>query len=127
MEIPPAPRKRTTAPLWTIISVIDLIRRQTQDEPHLPRLSTEWRRRAPDAGGEFVTIAGLLINQGRQEGRGEGRLETLEQLVRSGVEWPLIESAAGSDPDTLRTLKERLATRQTNGRANGTDQPEAPR
>ena len=100
---------------------------QTQDAAHLPRLSEEWRRRAPEAGGDFVTIAEMLIRQGHQEGRQEGRLETLEQLVRSGVEWPLIESAAGNDPDTLRALKERLATAQTNGHADGADQPEPPR
>ena len=93
---------------------------QTQDEAHLPRLSEEWRRRAPEAGGEFVTIAEMLIKQGRQE----GRIETLEQFVRSGVEWPLIESAAGNDPDMLRALKERLAPEQTNGHADGADQPE---
>ena len=59
-----------------------------------------------------------------EEGRQEGRIETLEQLVRSGLEWPLIESAAGNDPDTLRALKERLAPEQTNGHADGADQPE---
>ena len=108
---------------------------QTQDKAHLPRLSQEWRRRAPEAGGDFVTIAEMLIKQGRQEGRQEarqegrqeGRLEILEQAVRSGVEWPLIESAAGNDPDTLQALKERLDQEQTNGRANGADQPEPPR
>ena len=104
---------------------------QTQDEAHLPRLSEEWRRRAPEAGGDFVTIAEMLIKQGRQEGhlegRQEGRLETLEQLVLSGVEWPLIESAAGNDPDTLRALKERLSTTRTNGHDDGADQPEPPR
>ena len=100
---------------------------QTQDEAHLPRLSEEWRRRAPEAGGDFVTIAEMLIKQGRQEGRQEGRIETLEQMVRSGVEWPLIESAAGNDPDTLRVLKERLNPEQTNGRADGADKPELPR
>ena len=84
---------------------------QTQDEAHLPRLSEEWRRRAPEAGGDFVTIADMLIKQGRQQGRQEGRIETLEQLVRSGVEWPLIESAAGNDPDTLRALKRRRRRR----------------
>ena len=70
-----------------------------------------------------MTIAEMLIKQGRQE----GRLETLEQLVRSGVEWPLIESAAGNDPDTLRALKERLGPEQTNGHADRADQPQPPR
>ena len=100
---------------------------QTQDEAHLPRLSEEWRRRAPEAGGDFVTIAEMLIKQGRQQGRQEGRIETLEQLARSGAEWPLIESAAGSDPDTLQALKERLEPEQTNSRAYGADQPTPPR
>ena len=103
---------------------------QTQDQAHLPRLSEEWRRRAPEAGGDFVTIAEMLIRQGRleghqeghQEGRQEGRLETLEALetlVRSGVEWPLIEAAAA--PATLRALKERLAAEQSNGHPDDGD------
>ena len=60
---------------------------QTQDEAHLPRLSEEWRRRAPEAGGDFVTIAEMLFRQGRQEGRQEGRLETLEPsgALRGGM------------------------------------------
>ena len=91
---------------------------QTQDEAHLPRLSEEWRRRAPEAGGDFVTIAEMLIKQGRQEGRQEGRLETLEQMVRSGVEWPLVESAAGDDPDRNRPTAAPTAPISRNRRAD---------
>ena len=83
---------------------------QTQDQAHLPRLGEEWRRRA---GGDFVTIAEMLIRQGRRE----GRLDTLEQLVRSGMEWRDIKAAA--DPATLRALKDRLASDQTNGHPDG--------
>ena len=67
---------------------------RTQDAAHLPLLDEEWQRRAPEAGGDFVTIAEMLIKQGRQEGIEEGRLATLEKLARSGAGWSLIESAA---------------------------------
>ena len=89
------------------------------------RLSEEWRRRAPNADGDFVTIAEMLIRQGRQEGHQEGRLDTLEQLVRSGMEWRDIKAAA--DPATLRALKERLAAERTNGHPDGGDHSDPPR
>lgn len=83
-----------------------------------------------------MTIAEMLIKQGRQEGIQEGvqegiqegRLETLETLARSGVAWPIIESAAGGDPDTLQALKQRLAASgaTTDSQANGGVQPDPP-
>ena len=101
----------------------------TQDAAHLPLLDQEWQRRAPEAGGDFVTIADMLIKQGREEGIQEGReegiqegiqegreegiqegrLATLERLARSGAGWSLVESAADGDSDLLKALRQRLA------------------
>ena len=64
----------------------------------------------------------MLRREGRQEGeskgRREGRLEIIDGLLREGVEWPLIHSAAGIDEPTYRSLKRDAA--------NGTEQT-APR
>ena len=53
-----------------------------------------------------------LIQQGRDEGERKGRLEgrvgTIEELLRAGVDWSIIESATGIDRDALRALKRRL-------------------
>ena len=103
---------------------------RTQDAAHLPLLDEEWQRRAPEAGGDFVTIAEMLIKQGRQEGRQEGieegRLATLEKLARSGAGWSLIESAADGDAEMLQALRQRLAEDSADVHANGADQPDPP-
>ena len=105
---------------------------RTQDAAHLPLLDEEWRRRAPEAGGEFVTIAEMLIKQGRQEGieaaRQEGRLEILEKAVSAGASWSLIESAVDGDSEILQALRQRLAAAGDSDdvRTNGADQPDPP-
>ena len=111
---------------------------RTQDAAHLPLLDEEWQRRAPEAGGDFVTIAEMLVKQGRQEGRQEGieegrqegieegRLATLEKLARSGAGWSLIESAADGDAEMLQALRQRLAEDSADVHANGADQPDPP-
>ena len=53
-----------------------------------------------------------------QEGRQEGRLETIEGFLRAGIGWQVIQSATGIDEHTYRTLK--------HDSANGTE-PAAPR
>ena len=54
--------------------------------------------------------------EGRQEGHLKGRVDTIEDLLRAGVEWPVIEAATGIDRHTLHTLKQRT---------EGTDNAEA--
>ena len=59
-----------------------------------------------------MNYAEQLIQQGREEGERKGRLEgrvgTIEELLRAGVDWSIIESATGSDRNALRALKQRL-------------------
>ena len=40
-----------------------------------------------------------------REGRQEGQLATIEQLVRTGVAWSTIEAATGIDEQTFDRLK----------------------
>ena len=35
-------------------------------------------------------------------------MDTIEALLRAGVEWPVIEAATGIDQDALRALRQRL-------------------
>ena len=73
----------------------------------------------------MTTYAEELIQEGerkgRQAGRSEGKLEgqlkgrvdTIEDLLRAGVEWPVIEAATGIDQEALRDLKQRLEGTET--------------
>ena len=65
-----------------------------------------------------MTCGEILRREGELKGRQEGRLETIDGLLRAGVKWPVILSATGIDEPTYRTLKRDAA--------NGTDQT-APR
>ncbi len=67
----------------------------------LPALDEQMRRRAPGLRGELMTCGEML----RREGRREGRLETIEGLLREGVGWPVIQSATGIDEQTYRGMK----------------------
>ena len=60
-----------------------------------------------------------ILERGVQEGRQEGRLETIEGFLRAGVGWPVILSATGIDEQTYRSLKR--------DSANGTEQAAPPR
>ena len=79
-----------------------------------------------------MTIAEMLIKQGRQEGieaaRQEGQLEILEKAVRAGASWSLIESAADGDSEILQALRQRLAAAGDSAdvHTNGADQPDPP-
>ena len=65
-------------------------------------------------GREEGRVAGIEEGrvEGRQDGLEEGRLEgqvqTIESLLRAGAPWPLIKSATGVDEAGLRALKQRL-------------------
>ena len=52
------------------------------------------------------------LQAGLQQGRSEGLLEwqvgTIENLLRAGVQWSVIEAATGIDQDALRALRQRL-------------------
>ena len=81
----------------------------TQDRGTARTFGEELRGTVSGPGGELMTYAEELIKEGRDKGRQEGRLETIEELVRAGVPWSVIESATGIDQDALRALKQQLA------------------
>ena len=97
----------------------------TQDRGTARSFGEELREAVSGPGGELMTYAEELIEEGerkgRQEGREEGRQEgeqrgvlkgkvgTIENLLQAGVQWSVIESATGIDQEALRALKQRLA------------------
>ena len=54
---------------------------------------------------EMRAIAEQRHREGRSEGQREGRLETIDGLLRTGVDWSLIERATGIGEQEYRKLK----------------------
>ena len=93
----------------------------TQDRDTARGFGEELRGAVSGPGGDLMTYAEELIQEGerkgRQEGELRGRLGTIEDLLRAGVKWSVIESATGINQDALRALKRRLE-----GSDNGTEE-----
>ena len=92
----------------------------TQDEPMRRRFAKELQRHVPGPGGDAMNYVEELIKQGRQKGRLEERVGTIEDFLRAGASWSLIESATGMDPAALRALKQRLEAASTTTEPNET-------
>ena len=96
----------------------------TQDRDTARRFGQQLRATVSGTGGELVTYAEELMQEtarkvraegvleGREEGRWEGQVRTIEDLLRAGVPWPVIEAATGIDEDALHALKQRLEESQ---------------
>ena len=54
-----------------------------------------------------MTSGERLRQEGREEGQREGRLETIDGLLRVGVDWSLIERATGIGEQEYQKLKSR--------------------
>jgi predicted transposase/invertase (TIGR01784 family) len=74
-------------------------------------------RYVPGAGDDVMTYAQQLLAEGRAEGRAESeakgkmieRVTLIENLLREGVDWSLIERATGLDETQFEALKQQLA------------------
>ena len=68
-------------------------------------------------------------DRGPRQGRLEGQIGAIENLLRAGAPWPLIESATGIDQAALRALKQQIeaasiTTEPTEGSAIGAEDTE---
>ena len=88
----------------------------TQDRDTARRFGAQLRATVSGTGGDLVTYAEELMQEvarkvraeGLQQGRREGQVGTIENLLRAGVPWPVIEAATGIDEDALRALRQQL-------------------
>ena len=100
----------------------------TQDRDTARQFGQQLRATVSGSGGDRVTYAEELMQEmarkvreeGLQEGREtglqeghrkgllQGQVGTIENLLRAGVQWSVIEAATGIDQDALRALRQRL-------------------
>ncbi len=88
----------------------------TQERPTVQTFAETIRRSNVKLGGDMLTYAEELLQEGeikgeikgRQEGLLKGQIETIEKLLRVGVDWTVITAATGMDPAQFQALKEQL-------------------
>jgi len=94
------------------VAVFVLYLAATQERRVVTEFATEVHRYAPGTGGDMLTYAEELRQEGLQEGleTGEikGKVEMIESLLAVGAEWSLITRATGITPDEFETLKAQL-------------------
>ena len=92
--------------------VVYVLDAHEEDEEAVRVFRQALRRHVRGAGGDLMSYAEKLREEGRQEGRQEGQLGTIESLLRVGVEWPAIEAATGLDQEAFRALRRRVEEAQ---------------
>jgi predicted transposase/invertase (TIGR01784 family) len=82
----------------------------TQERKIVNEFAAEVQRYASGTGGDMLTYAEELRQEGKIEGRKEGeikgKVETIESLLAVGAEWSLITKATGVTPEGFIHLKE---------------------
>ena len=89
----------------------------TQDEAGTEAFDEALRRHGREQGGEIMSYAQQLMEEGRAAGREEGReegeqrgkLKAVEGMLRIGVTWDVIEEATGLNESGFQALKEQLS------------------
>lgn len=81
----------------------------TQDEAAVRAFDEALRRHGREQGGDVMSYAQQLLEEGREEGVQRGKLEAVEGLLRAEVTWSVIKAATGLDEAGYRALKARLA------------------
>ncbi len=80
----------------------------TQERRVVQEFAETVRRYAVDIGGDMLTYAEELKQEGRQEGEVKGKVETIENLLAVGADWMLITKATGITSSQFQVLKEQM-------------------
>ncbi|MBP7964208.1 MAG: Rpn family recombination-promoting nuclease/putative transposase [Caldilineaceae bacterium] len=89
----------------------------TQERQTVQSFAEAINRYTENRGGEMLTYAEELLQEGEikgkqeglQEGEIKGKIEMIESLLSVGGDWGLITRATGIDPIRFQALKEQLA------------------
>jgi predicted transposase/invertase (TIGR01784 family) len=98
------------------VAVFVIYLASTQERRVVNEFAAQVKRLAPETGGDMLTYAEELRQEGRKEGlqeglqKGEikGKIETIESLLAVGAEWSLSTTATGITPEQFAWLKEEL-------------------
>jgi len=89
----------------------------TQDTEVAQSFRDVLARHAPEVGDEVMTYAQELLAEGRAEGRAEGKIqyqvEVIENLLREGLDWSVIERTTGVNEAQFEALKQQVEEMNT--------------
>jgi predicted transposase/invertase (TIGR01784 family) len=99
----------------------------TQDRVIVEEFVDAVQQHKVQMGGEMITLAEewMLQGEARGEARGEikTKIETIENMLKMGVDWSFIEQVTGVDQVKFQILKRQLAQlMQVTKKGNGSDQ-----
>ena len=77
----------------------------TQEEASAQAFDAALRSHGREHGGEIMSYAQQLL----EEGARQGKIEAVEGFLRVGVSWDVIESATGLNEARFYALKEQLS------------------
>jgi predicted transposase/invertase (TIGR01784 family) len=89
----------------------------TQERRTVQEFAETVQRHAVKIGGDMLTYAEELLQEGEIKGKQEGllegeiksKIEMIDSLLNVGVDWALITKATGIDPIQFQSLREQLA------------------
>ena len=81
----------------------------TQDAPGTEAFGEALRRHGREQGGEMISYAQQLLEEGRAEGEKLGQMKTIERMLQIGMTWDVIEATTGLNEAGFRALKEELS------------------
>ena len=90
------------------VAVFVLYLAATQERSVVTEFATEVHRYAPGTGGDMLTYAEELRQEGKIEGEIKGKVEMIESLLAVGADWSLITRATGITPDEFAALKAQI-------------------
>ena len=80
----------------------------TQDEADVRTFDEALRRHGREQGGEIMSYAQQLLEEGERLGEQRARVEMVEGFLRAGVAWEVIEAATGLNESRFLEIKETL-------------------
>jgi predicted transposase/invertase (TIGR01784 family) len=82
---------------------------KTLTKTDLERIIKEVTTTHPEGSEAVMTIAEMLKAEGREEGRGEGKLEVVKNAVREGIEPALIVKLTGLPKKEVEKVAREMA------------------
>lgn len=80
----------------------------TQEREGVEAFAQALQRHGNRKGGEIMSYAQQLLDEGLAEGKRQGKVEVIEGLLRMGMTWDVIQQATGLNESQFQALKQQV-------------------